>query len=170
MLCIWCGLVPAAWAFGWSLFLTVELSDDEIHPDDYASAKLWRDFWQPVFAIFPPLMGAAYTFTFFAFLGIMSLKVKPTLVAVTTIQAVYVCIATASFFGGFPWFYWRRGTLKQQLHEEREEASARLTAHKQLAAAAAAEAAGGEQAAPCSQGDEDEMLSPPRLPLGATPL
>ena len=166
MLCIWCGLVPAAWAFGWSLFLTVELNNDEIHPDDYASAKLWRDFWSPVFAIFPPLMGAAYTFTFFAFLGIMSLKVKPTLTAVTTVQAVYVCIATACFFGGFPWFYWRRRTLKQQLHDEREEATARLSADKALAAAADAEASGRAEVA--GYGDDAAMLA--RMPLGATPL
>lgn len=165
MLCIWCGLIPAAWAFGWSLFLTVELNDDEIHPDDYDSAKLWRDFWSPVFSTFPPLLGAAYTFIFFGFVGVMSLKVKPTLFAVTTIQAVYGAIPVFLFYSGFVVFLWHRHKLKAQLHDEREAASTRFAA---LKTAAADESP--EQAAAAAVGVDDHQVLATRLPLGSVPM
>jgi hypothetical protein len=130
VLCIWCGLIPSAWAFGWCLFLTVELSTDEIHPDDFDSARLWRDFWWPIFATFPPLLGTAYTFIFISFISIMSLKVDPTLTTVTAIQAVTGSVGLIIFCLGFPWFAWRRGTLKQQLHEEREAAQKQVEARR----------------------------------------
>jgi hypothetical protein len=112
-------MIPAAWAFGWSLFLQLDLTSNELHPDDYDSAQQWRAFWNPVFLFFPPLLGVAYTCIFFAFIGIMSLKVKPSLSKVTVLQAVAGFASLFVFYGAFPVFFIIRSRIRNRLDEQR---------------------------------------------------